>query len=110
MYWSTQFTPLVIFFLVFLAIVKNRSLHHFVRFNAMQAMMLDICVMLPTVAQAYIPSEVAWTVIGRGFQGVCFVAMATILLYSFIFTMAGKYADVTFVSDAVYMQVYQSDL
>lgn len=35
-YYSSQFAPLVIFFLVFLTIVKNTKLHHFVRFNCMQ--------------------------------------------------------------------------
>lgn len=39
MYYSSQFAPLVIFFLVFLTIVKNTKLHHFVRFNCMQVRM-----------------------------------------------------------------------
>lgn len=36
-YFSSQFAPLIIFFLMFLSIVKNKKLHHFVRFNCMQA-------------------------------------------------------------------------
>ncbi len=32
--------PLIVFFLLFLAIVKNKKLHHFVRFNCMQ---VSIC-------------------------------------------------------------------
>ena len=36
-YYSSQFAPLIIFFLMFLSIVKNKKLHHFVRFNCMQA-------------------------------------------------------------------------
>ncbi len=36
-YYSSQFAPLIVFFLLFLAIVKNNKLHHFVRFNCMQA-------------------------------------------------------------------------
>ena len=35
-YFGSQFAPLIIFFLMFLAIVKNTKLHHFVRFNCMQ--------------------------------------------------------------------------
>ena len=35
-YYSSQFAPLVVFFLLFLSVVKNTKLHHFVRFNAMQ--------------------------------------------------------------------------
>ena len=36
LYYSGQFVPLIVFFLLFLAIVKNNKLHHFVRFNCMQ--------------------------------------------------------------------------
>ena len=99
--------PLVLFFLVFLAIVKNKRLHHFVRFNAMQAMMLDILIMLPTVVNAYIPAEIFWTVLGVGFTAMCFMGMFIALTYAVIFTLSGKYADIPFVSDSVYMQVYQ---
>jgi Chloroplast import apparatus Tic20-like len=35
-YYSSQFAPLVIFFLLFLAVVKNTKVPHFVRFNCMQ--------------------------------------------------------------------------
>lgn len=35
-YYSSQFAPLIVFFLLFLSIVKNTKVHHFVRFNAMQ--------------------------------------------------------------------------
>ena len=44
-YFSSQFAPLIIFFVLFLAVVKNKKLHHFVRFNCMQAIMLDIVIM-----------------------------------------------------------------
>ena len=35
-YFGSQFAPLIIFFVMFLSIVKNTKLHHFVRFNCMQ--------------------------------------------------------------------------
>eukprot|EP01025_Chloroclados_australasicus_P063166 TRINITY_DN8337_c0_g1_i1.p1 TRINITY_DN8337_c0_g1~~TRINITY_DN8337_c0_g1_i1.p1 ORF type:complete len:184 (+),score=4.61 TRINITY_DN8337_c0_g1_i1:1-552(+) len=106
-YWSHQMAPLVIFFLVFLAIAKNKRLHHFVRFNAMQAMMLDIVIMLPTVVTGYIPGEIFWSPIGQVFISFCFMTMFVALLYSVLFALAGRYADIPFVSDAVYLQVYQ---
>ena len=36
-YYSSQFAPLIIFFLLFLSVVKNFRLHHFTRFHCMQA-------------------------------------------------------------------------
>ena len=40
LYYSGQFVPLIVFFLLFLAIVKNNKLHHFVRFNCMQVIIV----------------------------------------------------------------------
>ncbi|KAK9849128.1 hypothetical protein WJX84_003015, partial [Apatococcus fuscideae] len=60
-YYSSQFTPLIVFFMLFLAVVKNTSLPHFVRFHCMQAVMLDIVVMLFVILQPYFPAEVRWS-------------------------------------------------
>jgi hypothetical protein len=106
-YYAHQFVPLIVFFFMFLAIIKNKRLHHFVRFNGMQAMMLDILVMLPTISNNYIPGEIFWTVLGKFITSTCFIAVFVAIAYSVVFTMAGKYADIPLVSDACYMQVYQ---
>lgn len=62
-YYCSQFAPLVIFFLLFLAVVKNTKIPHFVRFNCMQSVMIDIIVMLFTIIRSYFPSELRWTAI-----------------------------------------------
>lgn len=64
-YFSSQFAPLIIFFVLFLAVVKNKKLHHFVRFNCMQAIMLDIVIMLCHIVKAYLPAEIKWSVIAH---------------------------------------------
>ena len=46
LYYSGQFVPLIVFFLLFLAIVKNNKLHHFVRFNCMQVTAVAILELL----------------------------------------------------------------
>lgn len=109
-YQAHQLVPLVVFFLMFLAIIKNKRLHHFVRFNAMQAMMLDIMVMLPVITRNYIPGEIYWTAIGKFMTGTCFITFFLGLGYAIINTLAGRYADLPYVSDAVYMQVWQMEM
>ena len=42
LYFSVPFAGLVAFFAVYLGIINNQSLSRFVRFNAMQAVLLDI--------------------------------------------------------------------
>ena len=62
-YYSSQFAPLVIFFLLFLSVVKNNKLPHFVRFNCMQGIMIDIVVMLFNILRAYFPAELRWSAV-----------------------------------------------
>lgn len=108
-YYSSQFAPLVIFFLLFLTIVKNTKLHHFVRFNCMQAVMLDIVCMLFHIVRAYFPAEVRWSNLLLTFDKFAFVACMTTVIYCMYFTLRGKYADIPFVSESVYMQVDASE-
>ena len=35
-YFLSQWTPLVLFFLMYLYVIRNTKLHHFMRFNCMQ--------------------------------------------------------------------------
>ena len=106
-YYFHPFMPIVVFFFMFLAIIKNKRLHHFVRFNAMQAMMFDIMVMLPSMIFKYIPGDLFWSPIGVFLANTCFMVVFTAVMWSVFNAMAGRYADVPLVSEAVYMQVYQ---
>jgi uncharacterized membrane protein len=63
-YYSNQFTPFFVFFAMFLLVVRNEKLPHFVRFNAMQSILLDICVMLSGLIIQYLPFEIALSWIG----------------------------------------------
>eukprot|EP00210_Caulerpa_lentillifera_P009215 g8785.t1 len=108
-YFLNNFAPLVIFFLMFLAVVKNKKLSHFVRFNCMQAIMLDIAVMLFTILHTYFPAEVRWSWLLTSFDMLSWICCMSTVLYSVFFTLKGSYADIPYVSEAVYIQVELSD-
>ena len=108
-YYANNFMPLIVFFLCFLAIVKNTKLHHFVRFNTMQAVMLDIVVMLFNILRAYFPAEIRWSVLMVLFDKFSFLCCMATILYGVFFTLRGFYADIPFVSEAVYIQVDASE-
>ena len=57
-YYSSQFSPLVVFFLIYLCVVRNKKFHHFVRFHAMQATMLDIVGMIFQILRGYFTETV----------------------------------------------------
>eukprot|EP00803_Ostreobium_quekettii_P008517 evm.model.scf_337.2 EVM.evm.TU.scf_337.2 scf_337:8310-12018(+) len=108
-YYCSQFAPLVVFFLMFLAVVKNNKLSHFVRFNCMQAIMLDIVVMLFTILHSYFPAELRWSWVLSVFDSFSWVASMATVLYCVFFTLRGFYADLPYVSEAVYIQVEMSE-
>ncbi|KAI7843985.1 hypothetical protein COHA_002523 [Chlorella ohadii] len=108
-YFGSQFAPLIIFFVMFLSIVKNTKLHHFVRFNCMQAIMLDIVVMLFHILRAYLPAELKWSIIGHYFDMFGWTCCMGTVLYAVFWTVRGYYADIPFVSESVYHQVQLSE-
>ena len=71
-YYSNSFTPFFVFFAMFLAVVRNEKLPHFVRFNAMQSILLDICIMLgarAASAASYCAAHGIWAPRARGSRG-----------------------------------------
>jgi len=104
-YYSNQFTPFFVFFALFLAVVRNEKLPHFLRFNAMQSILLDICIMLGGLIIQYMPFEMAYSWIGGLANNLVFVTGAGAVFYCFFYTLQGKYADIPTVSEAVYIQI-----
>eukprot|EP00892_Ulva_mutabilis_P010723 jgi/Ulvmu1/8022/UM004_0259.1 len=52
LYFSVPFFPLIVFFAVYLGIVNNQSLDRSVRYNAMQAILLDIILIIPSLLES----------------------------------------------------------
>jgi uncharacterized membrane protein len=108
-YFGSMFAPLIIFFLIFLAIVKNKKLHHFVRFHAMQSVMLDILAMLFQILKMYFPPEVKWSPLWWGWEIFATTSCMVAVLYCVVFALMGWYADIPWVSESCYLHVQWSD-
>ena len=63
-FYSNSFIPFVTFFTLFLAVVRNTKLNHFLRYNTMQAILLDICVMLAGLIMQYLPMFLTVSLLG----------------------------------------------
>ncbi len=103
--YSLPFASLVIFFALYLGVVRNENISHFIRFNAMQAILLDIVLMLcglvlPIFAKAFQVAFIAETLYNMVFLGA-FAAF----VYAVVQSALGRYAEIPPLSDAVYMQV-----
>jgi uncharacterized membrane protein len=100
----------VVWFCLFIFVIRSYKVNHFVRFNAMQAILLDIVVALVgAIAQILIVILGQLTVLAFVLQiisSVTFLGITAAFLYSVFECIRGKYADkIPVISDVAYYQV-----
>ncbi len=103
-YQVIPFAGLVIFFALFLLVVRNENIPHFIRFNTMQAILIDIIIILCSIILG---------ILGGGLQGfilqtiynMLFLGVLAAVIYSVVQSLRGQYAEIPTISDAVHMQV-----
>jgi uncharacterized membrane protein len=105
-YTGIPFMGMIIFFALFLLVVRNENIAHFVRFNAMQAILLDIVLLVCSIIFAYALAPI----LGGGLLldtlfNVVFLGTIAVVIYSVAQSVLGRYAEIPTLSDAVYMQV-----
>lgn len=100
-----QIGQLIVFFALFLLVVRNEKINHFIRFNTMQAILLDIVIFLCSILL-----QVLSPIPGTGFAmetlaNTIFLGIVAAVVYSVIQSLSGRYAEIPAISDAVHMQV-----
>ena len=104
-YNSIPFIGLIVFFALFLLVIRNENISHFIRFNTMQAILLDIVIFLfSLVLQILMPIP------GAGFAietltNTLFLGIVAAVVYAVVQSLLGRYAEIPALSDAVRMQV-----
>jgi len=107
-FYSNGFIPFCTFFGLFLAVVRNPKVPHFIRYNTMQAIMLDICIMLAGLIMQYLPLFLAVTFFGALVEILAFVNGTYAILYSVWNAVQGLYPEIPIITEAVYAQVTES--
>jgi uncharacterized membrane protein len=101
------FMPLIIFFLLYLLVVRNESISHFIRFNAMQSILFGIVLSLFSILWGFIFSNFLppSSLITQTIFKTVFLATIVAVGYSILQSALGKYAEIPTISDAAYTQV-----
>ncbi|MFM7478572.1 MAG: Tic20 family protein [Microcystis aeruginosa] len=99
------FGSLIIFFVLFFAVVRNPRISHFIRFNTMQAILIDILVYLLGLALGFIARGLGANLVVETLFNVVFLGAFAACVYSIIQSVIGKYADIPTISEAAYSQV-----
>lgn len=97
---------LIIFFVLFLAVVRNERISHFIRFNAMQAILLDILLILVGLVLGILqPVLGTSSLIVSTLINLVFLAIVAACGYSMVRSLLGHYAEIPTLSEAAYAQV-----
>lgn len=103
--YSLPFASLIIFFALFLLVVRNEKISHFIRFNTMQAIMVTIVLFLFQLILMVLSRASGLEFLLHVFANFVFLGVLAIFVYSVVQSLRGRYAEIPTLSDAVYMQV-----
>ena len=92
------FGSLLIFFILFLAVVRNERIPYFIRFNTLQSILFGIAVSLISIVFGTFG---ALGLIG----GLVFIIATGASLYCMVQCALGRYPEIPSISDAVYAQL-----
>ena len=100
-----SFGSLIIFLVLFFAVVRNPRISHFIRFNTMQAILIDILVSLLGLVLKFFAQGLGANLALETLFNVVFLGAFAACVYSIIQSVIGKYADIPTISEAAYSQV-----
>jgi hypothetical protein len=100
-YGIIPWAELIVFFVLFLAVVRNPKISYFIRFNTLQAILLDIALILFSLVGMILQIPFLLQI----FSSIVFLVGLTACLYSIIQSILGRYAEIPTVSEAAYSQL-----
>jgi uncharacterized membrane protein len=104
-YYGIQFASLIIFFVLYLAVVRNERINHFIRFNAMQAILISIILTLIGLAFGILGPVLGQNLLTETLYNIIFLGTLAASIYSIIQSAIGRYAELPGISEASYLQV-----
>lgn len=112
LYGSNWIISLGIFFALFAFVIRNENVSRFIRFNAMQAILLGIVMTLVRLVRDFILGPAVGVAGESGsfimdtVQNTVFLGVVAVLAYCFVQTARGLYPDkIPSLSEIVHMQV-----
>jgi len=98
---------LLLFFVLFLAVVRNPNVPYFLRFNTLQALLTDIVIMVLGFAFGILLRPIAGgSLLVSTLSSTIVVAVLAILLFALVECGRGREPDLPGISQAVRMQLY----
>ncbi|GAB4237500.1 MAG: hypothetical protein Kow0049_23330 [Stanieria sp.] len=105
-YYGLPFAGLIVFFALYFAIVRNEKASYFVRFNTMQAILLDILLILCSVLISILEMGLGGTsLLIETLNNTVFIGTLVACFYSIAQSVRGQYAEIPTISEAASSQI-----
>jgi len=98
------FGSLVLFLVLFLAVVRNSRVPYFIRYSVLQAILVDIVLVLIKLAFGVLRLN-GGNFAGRTLSNTVFLGILVLVGFGVVESLRGKEADIPTVSEAVRMQL-----
>jgi uncharacterized membrane protein len=102
---AVPFGGFILFLVLFLAVVRNPQVPYFVRFNVLQAILLDIILVVVSLAFNLVLAPLGGTFAVRTLANSVFLGMLVLVTFALVQCLRGKEADLPTLSEAVRMQL-----
>ena len=99
--YSIPFASLIVFFILYLAVVRNEQVSYFIRFNTLQAILIDIALFLLILLGRLLGIGFIFQV----FASIVYLATLAACFYAIAQSALGRYAEIPTISEAAYTQL-----
>jgi hypothetical protein len=102
---GVPFGGFILFLVLYLAVVRNPQVPEYLRFNALQAILLDILLVVLSLGFRVLLSPLGDSIALRTLNNTVFIGCLAVLLYALLQCLRGKEVDLPTISEAVRMQL-----
>lgn len=102
--YSFPFAGLIIFFVLYAAVVRNSRISHFIRFNTLQAILIDIALVLFGILIRFFGFG-GGGILVETLSNVAFLGTLVACIYAMVQSVLGRYAELPTISQAAYSQL-----
>ncbi|MEN9216343.1 MAG: Tic20 family protein [Gloeomargarita sp. HHBFW_bins_162] len=95
---------LLVFIALFVGVVRNEKIPHFIRFNTMQAILISILLSLIGLIYSFILEPIIRGFITEVLFNTIFLGVIAAVGYSIFQSAQGRYAEIPVISEASYLQ------
>jgi uncharacterized membrane protein len=97
------YAGLAVFFALYLLVVRNENIKHFIRFNTMQALLIGIAASIVSIMLNLL--NVLPPLLLLALSGAIFLGVMASSIFSIVYSLIGRYGEIPAISEAAHAQV-----